>query len=419
MPIRVDVNGQIVEFPDGTPEQEMLSALESMNTGQPDAPSEHPHARVGDALMRSVKGLFSAPTLDADAMQERADQMGNKHPLREGAEQAVSAAVSPLIAKAGGAVLHKVGEAVSNRAVPLVRSALKPVWATVRKRANIEGVMPSAVANSQARFIVQNQLRTPEQADDMVKALGSQIDDQLASVDTPIDTAQRVPRYLKAILQRVERQALPGADRRAIQSTAKEVVEDSPLSRTVVEKVEKEVPSQILDDSGRPFTTKVIEEIKRRQMRPDVTPSEGMDIARMTSNLSTKRAWGSEAGAVGAKAAEKTIERATRDSVKAAVPEVRPLLQQQGRAMDARTLLDRATWRDANRDAIGMGGIAGVANGRPLIGALLQLIKEKQLDAGLAVGRLGPRIMRNAPATGDTLQAAVRALLAGANAPRE
>lgn len=407
------------------PQQDWFAAQEAQGASdwfsaqeQQQAP-EHPHARLARIVQDIVTlgGGKPMPEGQRRFIEESNKTLAAKNPIQEGIEQGIGAAVGVPAGNLISAGTRAVGKAVGDRAVPLVRSALKPVWATVRKRANVEGVMPSAVANSQARFIVEKQLRTPEQADALVKSLGQRIDDSNAASSTPLDLQERVPRYLNTLLKRAKGQVLPRADRVAIENTAREVLEESPISRTVVQNVEKEVPSQILDDSGRPFTKTVVEEIKKREIRPDVLPSEGMQIARDTSAMSTGKSWGTDPGSVGAKAGEKTLERAVRDGVKAANPAVRPLLKEQGRAMDARQLLDRALWRDANRDAIGLGGIAGLANGRPTIGAILQLIKEKQLEAGLAAGRWGPRITRNAQPTGDQLQMALRALLAGASTP--
>jgi hypothetical protein len=107
--------------------------------------------------------------------------------------------------------------------------------------------------------------------------------------------------------------------------------------------------------------------------------------------------------------------------VKHVNPAARPMLSDQGRAMDARTLLDRSNWRDASRDQIGMGGIMGIGSGRPILGALMQLVKEKQLQTGLAAARVGPRISRNAQKTGQELQLMLQALIAGQSPtePRE
>jgi hypothetical protein len=137
-----------------------------------------------------------------------------------------------------------------------------------------------------------------------------------------------------------------------------------------------------------------------------VKPSEALKIIRTKSFFDPQQGEAAKAGG-------KTIERAVRDSFKDAVPDAVPPLRDQGRAIDARELLDRSNWRDANRDQINIGGLMGLANRSAIIGTLLQLAKEKQFSAGLAAARYGPKITRNAQATGEQLQQAIRALLAG------
>jgi hypothetical protein len=397
-------------------------------------PVQHPHARVGEALMGAVRGVFSAPELDTEEMSRRQQQMGDKHPLREGLEQGAMVPIGAAV----GAGINAIGRGVQNRAVPMVRSALKPVWATVRRRAGIEGAMPSAVANKQAQFIIDNQLRTAEQADAMVKTLGGQADDvaaaaERANPELAIDSAERIPRYMNTLLRRVEKQILPGRDRAAIQGVGRELIEDSPLSRSTASAAAPETLEEGLargtreamaiqanrakpllrDGAQHQFASQggaFPQSSRPRALRTDVKPSEALEMVRTKSFFNKDASGGQIAGG-------KAVERAVRDGVKQAVPATRPLLQQQGRAMDARELLDRATWRDANRDAIGLGGIAGVANGRPLIGALLQMVKANQLSAGLAAGRLGPQIQRGAPVSGESLAAAIRALITAGQTP--
>lgn len=360
-----------------------------------------PVVAAGTAGLGGMTGRLAQRALNAEGIDA-------PDVATEGLKQAGAQAVGGVVGKG----IEKAGTFVASRAVPMVRSALKPVWATVRKRANVEGVMPSAVANSQARFIVDRQLRTPEQADAIVKTLGRQIDNSNAAVQTPLDTAERVPRYLDALMRRAGGQIFPRADRGAVQAKAAEVLADSPLSQDVVTQVPRQVASPIVDASGNTITRTVMQPVTSRAMRTDVTANEGMRMARDTSKMSTGKSWGTDPGAVGSKAAEQMTERAVRDSVKAANPAVRPMLRDQGRAMDARSLLDRATWRDANRDQVNLGGLMGVANGRPTIGAILQLIKEQQLNAGLAAGKWGPRMARagQAEMTPAALAAALRAL---------
>jgi hypothetical protein len=342
------------------------------------------------APMRHTREVFSNPNA---TKEERVASLDND-PLLKGARNGIMLPVGGQTTGIGELV-RRGGEAVERRAVPMIRSALKPVWEQVRRRAGIEGVMPARAANNQARFIDLNQLRTAEQADDLVGALGGRVDDAVANAEQQnpnlvIDSNRRIPQYLNSLLRRVERQALPRQDRTAIQNVGRELVEDSPLSRatTPAERARRHL-------SSRP-----------RVLRSDVAPSEGLEIVRNKSFFDKD-------AKVGAIQGGKAIERAVRNGIKQAVPETRPLLREQGLAMDARESLDRANWRDANRDQIGMGGMLGVANGRPIIGALLQLLKENQLRGGLAAGRTGRGIQQGAQRTGEELQQLIAALIAG------
>jgi hypothetical protein len=319
--------------------------------------------------------------------------------------------------------------------VPMVRSALKQGFNEVQKRARIEGLMPAQVANRQAQFVVNHQLRTPEQADELVKALGSRIDDTVGAFEkqnpgAAIDSAQRIPRYINDFLRkRVERQILPRQDRTAVQSAARELIEDSPLSRSTYTPPPPETLEQglsrgtreamaiqsnaakpnIRGDGAHQFATEggaFPKSSRPRELRADVKPSEGLELVRNKSFFDPN-------APEGRVLAGKQIERAVRDGVKELVPDTTPLLRDQGRALDARTALDRTAWRDANRDQVGMGGLLGVANSRPLLGLLLQAMKEGQLATGLAAGRYGPRISRSAQRTGEELQQLLTALMAG------
>lgn len=315
--------------------------------------------------------------------------------------------------------ISAAGEAVSNRAVPLVRSALKPVLSEVRRRAGIEGVTPNAVANRQAKFIIDHQLSTPEQAAALAKSSGRQVDDAIAAAESNpdvspvLDTANRIPRYLNAMLRRVERQITPGRDRSAIQNLGREVVEDSPLSQRVASTTRPSPnPTPQPGLNSRPLGAPSTPEpgARPRALRANIKPSEGAEIVRSKSFYDKDASGASIAGG-------KAVERAVRDSIKETVPASREPLMTQGRAMDAERLLDRAAWRDGNRDSMpgGMGAIAGIANGRPLLGLIMQALKEGQLTAGLAAPGAGQSMQRIAPAVshGDQSVRLLQMLLGG------
>ncbi len=381
------------------------------------------------APMRHTREVFSNPNA---TKEERIASLDND-PLLRGARSGMTLPIGGQTSGVGELV-RRGGEAVERRAVPFIRSAVKPVLTEMRRRAGIEGTVPNIVANRIAKFIDLKQLRTPEQADALVKGLGGQVDDVVAKAEQAnpelaIDSAERIPRYIGDLLKRVEKQILPGKDRAAIQNVGRELVEDSPLSRstyqapaaetleeglargartgaTMAENAGRRTPSPggqaQFTDSGGAFP----QSSRPRELRTDVKPSEALELVRNKSFYDPTATGGQLAGG-------KAIESAVRDGVKATVSDTVPLLRDQGRAMDARSALDRGAWRDANRDQIGMGGMLGVANGRPIIGALLQLLKENQLRAGLAAGRTGRGIQQGAQRTGEELQQIIAALIAG------
>lgn len=66
MPIKVQVGSQIVEFPDGTPEAEMLAALEQLpqtpaaSHTAPEPTPEHPHARTWRLVKKNAPAIAAA-----------------------------------------------------------------------------------------------------------------------------------------------------------------------------------------------------------------------------------------------------------------------------------------------------------------------------------------------------------------------
>jgi hypothetical protein len=344
---------------------------------------------------------------------------------------------------AGGELLMPIlGNVITNRAVPFVRSALKSPLSDVRARARIEGLNPNEVADQQAQFIVDRQLRTAAQAEALAKQSGKAVDDVTAAAETEnpnlrVDTAERIPRYFNQFTrERIEPQMLPGRDRAAVQAVGREVVEDSPLSRPTY----REPPPETLEEglirgmregvtaaentgkrataptTGHQFATEggaFPQSSRPRELRTDLRPSELLPIIRTKSFFDPNAPAGQIQGG-------KVLERAVRDSFKDAVPEAAPHLQTQGRAMDAERLLDRTEWRDANRDTAGMGAIMGFANKAPGIGLLLQMLKEGQLAAGLAAGKVGPQIARSGT-TAEQLARTIQMLISGTQQqpPRE
>ena len=366
---------------------------------------------IPTAMATTAAGAFAGGLADGDTAEDAAWGAA-----REGALQGV------------GGTMIKGGQAVARQAVPLVRSYLKPTMSMLRHRAGIEGEAPNAVANRIAKFIVDEKLTTADKARRLVETTGRQIDDAAAAAERAnpelaLDTAERIPRYLTGLLRRVERQILPGRDRAAIQNVAKELVEDSPLSRSTFVPPPAETLEQGLargarsamteaanagkprladprgiktqfSDIGGPFP----QSSRPRALRVDVKPTEALTTLRERSFFDPTATGGQLAGG-------RTIERAVRDAVKQAVPEAsRPLLRQ-GRAMDAARLLDRGEHLAGNRDTLGgFAQTVGAASGRSLTGLLMQALKEGQLRLGVHAPKIGAAIQAGGRLTPQTVR---------------
>ena len=479
MPIRVKLpNGEVRVFPDGTTDEEIdaimaqeggdrplttpddtdsgaaptLSLRERLEQQYPgvgkvldeyEGPRDTPGGLggvIGGALgggrRGGIPGAISGAVLGGGGGQAIANLLNGKpvseNVVSEGLTQGAGATVGRVLPPA----VIATGNFITRRAVPLVRSGAKQGFEALKRRAGIEGVQPSDVANDQAQFLIDKGLRTTEQADALVKSLGTKIDDVVKTAESDpnvspvLDTGNRIPQYLNVLLRKIENQIAPGRDRTAVQNFGREIVEDSPLSQSTFRPRAPETleaglvrgtregltmaenagrkgprgPESQFTDVGASYP----QSSRPRALRANVRPSEGIAMMRSKSFFDPEASGGNVA-------AGKTVEKAVRDSVKAAVPETVPLLRDQGRALDARTILDRAAWRDANRDQVGMGGMLGVTGGRSMVGLLLQALKEGQLGAGLAAGKYGPKITRAGQSVDPKLlAAAIQSLLQGA-----
>lgn len=293
----------------------------------------------------------------------------------------------------GGAVAGKVGRVIGDKAVPLVRSALKPTVAEMRRVAGVSGTGLQAEADRLARFVVDNQLTSPDKAQALIAGAESELQALLKAGAAATDAPQRASRYLKALERSAAKQGLGADDVAIIRSKAQELLESSPLSEDVASTVMQPSPSGLLTSSGQPFLVPV--QKTSRALRANVPADEALDIARSSSRWSTRKAWGEQKGA--SLESEKAVERATRDAVKDAVPESRPILRRQGQAIQAKKVLERQAFREGNRDQIGLptyvtaaGEMA--AGGAPKLAFAAQFLRDNQLKLGIWADRLGKAI---------------------------
>jgi hypothetical protein len=291
-----------------------------------------------------------------------------------------------------GAVTGAAGRAVKGAAVPLVLAAIKPTVTEMKRQAGASITGLNAQAQRLAKFIIDNRLTTPEKAEAMIADAERQVAAMVGGQVT--DAPQRAARYLEALKRSASKQALPSDDVAVIQSKARELLNQSPLSETVQKKTL--VPTGRISSSGKPVMKPEVEDV--RQLRTDVTAKEALDTARASSRWSTRKSWGEQKGA--AKEADKAVERAARDAVKTAVPATKPVLKQEAQAITAKKVLDRKAFREGNRDAVSLPAhviAAGeIAKGRPPIVAMAaNWLRNNQMKAGIWADRLGEAIARN------------------------
>lgn len=213
----------------------------------------------------------------------------------------------------------------------------------------------------------------------------------LATKNAPTDAAERSVRYLSALEKSAARQGLPDADVATIRNAAAQVLHGS-MGEDVVTMVPGPHPT-LVQPNGQPIT--VLQPQTTRVLRTDVMADEALDRARATGQWDTKKAWGEQKGAQ--LESSKAVERAQRDAVKTAIPETRPILQQQSQALTAINALDRMAQRTGNRDALSLPGAvvaAGeIAGGKmPILGVAAHWLRNNQMKAGVWADKLSKAI---------------------------
>jgi hypothetical protein len=422
---RIEFDGRIHEFPDDFTDEDISAALSA-----PTPPPQPAAGRgtqfnqeqaqrnfgaiapfAGGAVGGLVAGIpgaavggMTGQAIKA-ASQNRAPGVGEL--VMAGGANAVGQAAGPFVAR--GVV--GAGKYVAGKAVPLVRSAIKPTVASMRQQSGAAMTGVNAQANRLAGILVKNRWTKPEQASEAVQAAEKQLQDVLSGADdVALDTATRVPRYLGKLERSARTQIMPSHDVSAVRGANQSVL-SGPLAEDVTTTTMKPSPSGLVDETGRPFQVPVDE--TTRALRTDVTPSEGLTIARGTGRWGNRKAWGELKGAE--QEASKTAERAVRDSVKEAVPAAKPILQREGDALRAFPALDRMAFREDQISLPAWVMASGGGGATRTAGALLaNYIRNNQLSMGVRAAGLGQALTMKAGSIGTMSAEALRAALLAA-----
>ena len=192
---------------------------------------------------------------------------------------------------AGGIIGRGVvgaGKWIASKADPLIQSAVKPALTELRSIAGRAGTSMAGEAKRVSGLIRRTGIRTPEAAEVGIKAAEGRVQQALQQT-TPTDAPQRALSYLGQLKGRAARQMSPGDDVATLASERAALVKDSPLFKTVTTQRPKQVPSSILDASGRPITRTQMQNVSKRVPRTDVMADEALELARGTGRYATKK----------------------------------------------------------------------------------------------------------------------------------
>lgn len=293
----------------------------------------------------------------------------------------VSAGLSAVVP--GASAVKKAGKAIAGKAEPLVRAAIKPTVASLRKISGGGGL--DAKANALVRFIIDNKLTTADKARALFQNAEHELQRVLSVKNAPTDAAVRAERYLQALERSAAKQGLGADDVKLIRQAMSDLVA-GPMGDDAVNAAGEAI----------------------RVTRATVPAKEALESARASSRWKTRKQWGEQKGTT--MEAQKAVERAQRDAVKTAVPEAKGLLQTEGKSLQAAEALDRMAQRAANRDAVSLPAhvvAAGeIASGKvPVLAFAANWLRNNQLKAGIWADALGRAIQNgNAPMAADILK---------------
>lgn len=302
--------------------------------------------------------------------------------------QAATSGVLTAVVPGAGAVV-KGAQALRASAHPLVRAAIKPTVTALKRVAG--GGNLDAKARALVDFVIEHRLTTPEKARALFTRTEQELQAILAKNPAATDAATRASRYLTALERSAAKQGLGADDVAQLRNAAAGLLE-GPMGDDVVTMVSQAHPT-LVNPQGQPIQVLVPQ--VTRQLRSSVPADEALESARASSRWSTNKQWGEMKGT--SVEAQKAVERAQRDAVKAAVPEAKGALAVESKALKSEEVLARMQQRAGNRDTVSLPAhviAAGeLASGRvPFLAFAANWLRNNQLKAGMWADRLGKAI---------------------------
>jgi hypothetical protein len=371
---------------------------------------------------RTVESLGTAKGIRAPRGAEWLDVFKDD-PLIKGAQQGMGLPIGGQ-ATVMSEPFKRVGNWLTSRAEPAIRSALKPTVSAMKQAAGASRTGIDAQAKRLAGIVRRTRVTTPEQAEAAIKQQEQLVQSALERhADTPTDAPQRALRYLDRVNRSAATQMAPADDLAAVATERQKFLESTPLFASH-ERLARTPQGQVVPKAtNRPDRTATeLKTVVDRVPREDVNVPEALTLARGTSRNQTRKQFGEQKSM--SMESQKALDRAGRDAAKEAAPELRPALQTQGELIRLKDVLDRRQFRENNRDQLSLPGVVGaapaLAAGKiPFLGIVAQWLRDNQLKAGLMADKYGPKITRNAQLSGEELQLALQALMRTGQSPTE
>jgi hypothetical protein len=398
-------------------------------------------AALGGAAATGVTGGLALPIVAAGlagglgeagvAASEGASgsEIATRGLKRGGIEAALSAAPAAVV----GTARKIIGPLASWGGRRAVINEVASAQNVIAERAAAEGRKPMArKAEEIADTIIQHRIKTPEAAEDVLQGVRGELRADAAAATRAgktLDLEPQIQRNVKDLAEGVEKHYLPGEVRPGVQDKVRELLKDSPLTRRIPGGPDPHIPRAEYEQEFLKAISQGIDEARRiprtleikpwpvvkgpmpepgqfagqfdafpksqvsREIRPDLTPSEALDI------IEQKSYFGKGDLPAGAEETAKQIELAVRDAFKEAVPSAERLQGASGALIDAKRVLDPIVMRGIKRGMTVpalIGGVGTVASGANLpkgiaLAVAIRELQKRQLSLGVDLAtKVGP-----------------------------
>ncbi|MEQ1726747.1 MAG: hypothetical protein ABL982_00085 [Vicinamibacterales bacterium] len=356
-------------------------------------------ARVAPRVGRVAARVLSRSAAGAGSSAVVAKSQG-----RDASSAAVWGGAFPV----AGEAVTAGGRFLKSTAPAWVRSELKPTVASMKSQPGADWIGINKVADDITQFILTNRVTSPAKAQAIINRAEDEVQrivQEATAKGVTVPAPQLALRRLQALRASAAKAGGQWDSVDIIDNAIADFMKRSPLTESVTRAVVR--PASMTERmSGR--AQPQVATTASRELRTDVSPQEALSGARLDARFRNRDQFGSTKGA--STEVSKEIERGQRNAVKAVLPEVRPVLREEGKAIAARNMLERSQFRVNNTDPINPMDATTMAvevgaGQVPVISTARAFLRNNKLRLGIWSDRLANAIAsNNAQAAGAILR---------------